>query len=159
MPHSSRKLPERPPRYADEPAQPYWPTFVEKLLLAIIDANPLDSRPANERACDPKREDRLEMALAALFGPTEKRGNKEIYILHAAMAAAQKHALPFSMATFEEEVLHLPKSERTDTKPRTSAFRESSHLTKGQSLDSRQNRLKKFERKHRDYLNQVTILG
>jgi hypothetical protein len=153
-----RKLSERPLEYSEDPPQPYWPTFIEKLLLTIIDAHPLDERSGAAIAEDTDRQKRLDEALDALFGKAERRGNKHIYLLHAAVAAARKEMPTVSAAAFERTVLpDLAPELRTVAKSKRAAFAESASLTRGNSDASRQKRIKQFEKANRAYLTDVAV--
>jgi hypothetical protein len=149
------KLPERPREYEGEPAQPYWPLFIEKLLLAIIDANPPDDRPALNRAADKKRQKRLEKALEALFGLERRSGPKRKYALHAAAAAAKRYVSKQSMAAFEEQILKWPKHDRTRAPSKASAFRGSTGLIEGNSQESRAERIEEFTTAHDEYVRET----
>lgn len=149
---------ERPHRYADEAVLPIWPSFLEKLLLAIIDANPEDDRPAFERASDVGRQKRLDTALEALTGRKRKRGNKQLYLLHAAMAVVDGVMPASSAEAFERVVLGLPKQDRTKASSRRKAFSQHNSILVGLSDESRTKRLKAFEQKHRRYLQELSLL-
>lgn len=153
-----RKLSERPLEYREEPALPCWPTFIEKLLLTIIDAHPRDDRPGAVRAADAGRQERLDDALDALFGKVERRGNKEIYLLHAAVAAVRMEMPAASAAAFERTMLpELPPNLRTVAKSKRAAFAENAALTRGNSDAAREKRLKQFEKANRAYLTDVAV--
>ena len=150
---------ERPRKYADEPELPYWPSFIEKLLLAIIDANSSDATSGMERAANGERQKRLNIALDALFGSVENRGNKHIYLLHAAVAAADSEIAVSGAVAFEHwRFPDMPRQDRTKTKSKRSAIAEFNALTQGQSKVSRAKRVERFERRHREYLANVAML-
>ena len=94
----AQNLPARPHRYDDWPVQPYWPTFIEKLLLSIIDAH---SQSAENSTSIGDREQRLERALSALMGIKPKRGRRPIYDLPALVKMGRDKFLPAAMADFE----------------------------------------------------------
>lgn len=149
---------ERRPEHADEPPLPVWPSFLEKLLLTIIDAHPADGRLPRDRAADPDRQKRLTDALAALIGHHPPRGNRHLYLLHAAVTAADHEMPRASAAAFEKICLGLAAKERTRAPSKRETFARHADLMPGLSPESRQKRLKAFEKKNRDYLQHVALL-
>jgi len=147
---------ERPPEYADEPALPVWPSFLEKFLLTIIDAYPPDRRPAPERAADPHRQQRLDAALKAIVGREVPKGNRERYVLHAAVAAAD-FEMPKASAAALEGILDPLPVKRTKAPSKRRAFEKYADAMGGQSAESREKRLKAFERANRTYLQHIAL--
>jgi hypothetical protein len=156
---SPGSLPERPPRYRDWPRQPYWSTFIEKLLLAIIDAHPSAKPPAGSTAAFKQREERLAAALEAIFNVNPQRGRNREYDLPALMEIASEKLRADSQAEFEKEVLH----ERGLTKrvSARAAARAAEHLARGNSVNARTDRLRSRLRDVElcEYLSQIAILG
>lgn len=148
---------ERRPEYEGEPDLPVWPSFVEKLLLAIIDAHPQDGRSAKKRAEDQDHQNRLATALDALFHIKIPEGNSELYLLHGAVAAADREKPKSSAAEFEKSFLDLPQAEQTKAPSKRKARKEIQHTIVGQSRASREQRLEKFERMHRRYLEDFSL--
>lgn len=87
---SKRDLPERPHKYADWPVQPFWPTFIEKFLLAIIDANPKEVENGQVDPASDSRRTRLADAMNALFGTPKGKGRTKVYDLPAALDLFQR---------------------------------------------------------------------
>lgn len=150
------KLPVRPRRYEGEPEQPYWPTFIEKLLLAIIDAYPATLETAKDRAESKDRQDRLDRALLALFRAPRPRGNRRLYQLHALIAAADAAIPSTSQAQFEE-YLGIPKKERTRAVSKRKSVATSATEAIGISAAASAQRLTREERTSRDYLAQIAM--
>lgn len=149
---------ERPHRYGDDAPQPYWPTFAEKLLLALIDAYPQRGDDSETIACDSERSERLAEALDAVFNVENRRGPHEIYKLHALMSARETH-LDEACAEFEKEILKLPKGQRTKTVSKRSIAQQIAPQVRGNSVETSAELLRASEREHRRYLSQIGVLG
>jgi hypothetical protein len=149
-------FPERPREYADDPEQPYWPTFIEKFLLTIIDANPAGNGSGEIRAASMDRQRRLDEALHALLQIPPRRGNKPIYQLHALIAAADAEVPRASMAAFED-YLGLPSADRTATMSKRKALAANADRTVVHSPDATLQRLQRHERVARDYISQIAL--
>jgi hypothetical protein len=112
-----------------------------------------------ERAADPARQKRLEAALDALLGPIERRGNRHIYRLHAAVAAADVYRPAESARAFEKAILDdLPVAQRTPFKSRRSALKDSSNQVRGNSDSAKLDKLEDFSRDNHIYLSHVALL-
>ena len=156
---SARMMPQRPDRYEDEPSQPYWPTFVEKLLLTIIDAYPPSTRSGEERASDKERQRRLNVILKELFGLSRRGGNSRIYQLPALIASTSAQAMAESVRAFETEILKVPRGRRTRRISRRSMIDMNADLTIGPNRSAKKQRLKRSERWARAYLTRIAVLG
>lgn len=72
----SPKLPERRADFNHLTPCPFAPLFIEKLLLAIIEATPLFAKPFGVSSEADLAEIRLEKAMIALFGTAHKSGDR-----------------------------------------------------------------------------------
>lgn len=149
---------ERPHRYKDDAPQPVWPSFAEKLLLALIDAHPENAAPGRKRAADPARQERLSSALDALFDVPRSSGPHEVYKLHAFMSA-RKNFVDEACAGFEESVLNLEKSEQTKPKSKRTLADEMAPFVQGNSEESSAELLRSAERQARAYLTQIALFN
>jgi hypothetical protein len=155
----TEKVFPRPPEYEDDAPQPSWPTFAEKLLLALIDAYPQTALSGQERAENSERQGRLEDALYALFEIERPKGNSYTYKLHALMAAADDIREQV-WAEFEAaEVINVPKSVKTKAKSKRTMAQSISGLIKSNSVEASTELLRKAERTERKYLQQIAVFN
>lgn len=151
------RLPERPHRYADWPVQPYWPTFIEKLLLAIIDANAPPS-DENGKEAQAQRQARLDAAIEALFRVPISSGPKALYNLPAEMDITHNKLFADSVRALEDYI-----GAETKTKPPSHrrAAQEAEHLAEGHSAEARTESLRRSVRGQpmTDYLSQVALFN
>jgi hypothetical protein len=153
-----RKLPPRPPRYSDEPPQAAWPSFIEKLLLTIIDAHPPATLSGRPLAQSRDRQRRLNVALNALLGIPLPRGNPHLYNLHALISFARDEGKKAGLAELEN-MLGVPQKDRTAVTSKRAAAKASSARALGNSRESRSERLRKSARTHAEYINQIAVIG
>ena len=153
------EMPERPHRYHDEPSQPYWPTFIEKLLLTIIDAYPATTQNGGERAADKDRQRRLDAVMKELLGVSGRRGNKRVYQLPALIAATSEPAMTESMRAFESDILNIPKGDQTPRISRRTSIDRAAELAIGPNRSAKKQNLKRSERWARPYLQQLAVFG
>lgn len=84
------EMPPRPSEFRYWAESPFCPRFIEKLLLAIIDAHPLVAKKKGTAALERARQIRLSAALKALFGvERDKAIHREAYDLPKLMLIAQ----------------------------------------------------------------------
>jgi hypothetical protein len=148
---------ERPHEYDQEAPQPVWPSFAEKLLLALIEAHPESPAAASERAADARRQERLSAALEALFGVPQSSGRREVYKLHAFMSA-RKDFFDQACAEFEK-FISLPESQRTKPKSKRKVAEAIALLVQGNSTESSAELVRAAERKARNYLTEIALFN
>jgi hypothetical protein len=105
--------PPRPSEFKNWSPSPYCPHFIEKFLLAIIDAHPLP--PGSEVAKDDEhaRQVRLSRALEALLGVSRPTGRKSNYDLPVLMQIARER-IHFDFAREYQEDLVSPPEKLVD---------------------------------------------
>jgi hypothetical protein len=92
---------ERPTQFSKWAEAPYHPRFIEKLLLAIIDAYPSDELPEGD-SLEKDRQRRLRSAIRALFGRKPPAGPISKNDLRALTVMAKKVMRDRNLADFEE---------------------------------------------------------
>ena len=108
------QMPPRPEEFADWPASPYCPHFIEKLLLAIIDAHPLQTVKKGDAARERARQIRLSAALKALFGhDRDKAIHREAYDLPDLIRIARERLWFQRYREYQEDLVN-PDAELTD---------------------------------------------
>jgi hypothetical protein len=158
MVKAPKKLPERPLRYSEWPAQPFWPSFLEKFLLAIIDANPPEAVAGHEIAASGDRQVRLELALAALIQQPRSAGRDHQYDLPALMQLARAKHVKDAMKEVEVHI-GVPEKDQTRAPSLRSAARQFEGLTEGNSSEARAETLRRHARDStvKDYITTVAM--
>jgi hypothetical protein len=79
------------------------------------------------------------------------------YLLHGAVLVADHEVPKASASAFEKEILDLPPEDRTEAPSKRKARQEFESEIAGASSESRERRLERFERQHRDYLQDIAL--
>jgi len=105
------RLPKRPEDYDGLPQSPYWPTFVEKLLLAVIDGSASDPRYRAAKTPEHARQLRLADALKALFDEDRSAGASEASDLPRLIEIAHLRLQQEGVRSFAKEHLEFSAAE------------------------------------------------
>jgi hypothetical protein len=142
---------ERPDRYSEFPEGPYWPRFIEKLLLAIINAYP-DPSAKDNASQEISRDKRLAAAMKALILTSNRsKGNRPHYDLEYDIKLAHAQSDPLGTNRYNE-MFGIP--DKPEPVPGPSAVFKDIDLPGGaHSKASLVDRVKKkrYSHKHIDY--------
>lgn len=141
---------ERPAEFREQPEAPYFPRFIEKLLLAVIDAY----RPegSEEKDWQKVRQRRLRAAIKALFGRDPRAGPIEAFDSLALAEMAKAVMFDRTVADFVDQTGTAGTPVDRSKIPGDRVLARARRTGKDTNAEDR---LRKSFRKHRDYLQAV----